>query len=365
MSENSPPEAHGISSLQKRSQELPPQATVHASLWAQVAALAERESRDGRKVFLRWELRDATSELSFTMWDDHAQWGEAKSLIGQTPFVKITGDWSTGNYGLEPRNWLFAPMSPEEEAEILEGDPELRARQAADYAQIEAFVAAFTEPRLKALSELFLERFGSKFRRTGAARTYHHARRGGLVEHVAQMMRTAAAVAVVYPELHADLVLAGVLFHDCGKLWENRYSRSGFEMPYREAGELIGHIPMGMELVNALWRELTAGEQAEAWAKLEPSNEKVRLHLLHLIASHHGELAFGSPVQPKTPEAQLLHYVDNIDAKMEMFRGGYERVAEIAPGVHDIVRPIGRIVKPLGRPGLKDASDEIEDEPNV
>src|SRR5204863_8073579 len=129
----------------------------------------------------------------------------------------------------------------------------------------------------------------------------HHARRGGLVEHVAQMLRAATALSDAYPQLNRDLLAAGVLFHDAGKLWENGLPPDGFVMPFDERGELLGHIAIGIELVNALWRKLLGTAEALGWSELQPISEDVRLHLLHLIAAHHGELQFGSPVPPKTP----------------------------------------------------------------
>src|SRR5919108_323123 len=104
--------------------------------------------------------------------------------------------------------------------------------------------------------EAFLKEWGERFRRTAAARNYHHARPGGLVEHTAQMMRVAKEIAPLYPQLNVDLLLAGILFHDSGKLWENALPESGFVMNYDELGELIGHISIGLELVNSLWRKL-------------------------------------------------------------------------------------------------------------
>src|SRR5260370_5336777 len=125
------------------------------------------------------------------------------------------------------------------------------------------------------------------------------------------MMRIALSIATHYPELNVDLLIGGVLFHDSGNLWENQYPESGFIMGYDERGELMGHISIGLELVNSLWRKLSA-ENANAWKDLAPASEDVRLHLLHLIGAHHGEAQFGSPVSPKTPEAMALHYIDNL-----------------------------------------------------
>jgi 3'-5' exoribonuclease len=118
-------------------------------------------------------------------------------------------------------------------------------------------------------------------------------------------------------------------------------------MSYDERGELVGHISIGLELVNAFWRKLSA-ENAEAWKNLVPASEDVRLHLLHLIGAHHGEMEFGSPVAPKTPEAMALHYIDNLDARLEMFAGGYATARPLAPRIFDRVRPLpGNLVKSL------------------
>src|SRR5205085_2555337 len=136
----------------------------------------------------------------------------------------------------------------------------------------------------------------------------------GLVEHVAQMMRLAMAIQPLYSQLNLDLLIAGVLFHDAGKLWENHLPETGFTMGYDERGELMGHISIGLELVNSIWRKLQTEENTRAWNSLKPASEDVRMHLLHLIGAHHGEPQFGSPVSPKTPEAMALNYIDNLDA---------------------------------------------------
>jgi 3'-5' exoribonuclease len=143
------------------------------------------------------------------------------------------------------------------------------------------------------------------------------------------MMRVAKQIAPLYPELNLDLLLAGILFHDSGKLWENALPENGFVMNYDELGELMGHISIGLEMVNALWRRLRL-ENADTWRHLSPASEDVRMHLLHLIGAHHGEPEFGSPVAPKTPEAMALHYIDNLDARLEMFAAGYTTAKPLA-----------------------------------
>lgn len=314
-------------------------------LHVQVESRLEKTTSAG-SPFFEVKLVDAADALLWRVFDNNPQFHDVAKLT-RNAFIQIAGQWMDGKYGLEPRQTQMRALSEEETSTLLLGDPDLAARQQADYDDITAFIESIRDPRLLKLCSVFLERHGERFRRTGAARRNHHARRGGLVEHVAQMMRCAAAVAGVYPHLNRDLMIAGVLFHDCGKLWENVYVESGFTMPYNLTAEMLGHIPLGLELVNKLWRDVME-QSAVEWTTLEPASESVRLHLLHLIAAHHGTLEFGSPVLPKTPEAIALHHVDNIDAKLEMFRRAYETGKELAPGIIEKFAPWPvNIVAPL------------------
>jgi len=162
------------------------------------------------------------------------------------------------------------------------------------------------------------------------------------------MMRSAEAICVAYPILNRDLMTAGVLLHDSGKLWENSLPADGFVMPYDERGEMMGHIPIGMELTNRLWRQLADRPEYDEWKKMTPRIDEVRLHLTHLILSHHGELQYGSPVLPKTPEAFALHYIDNLDAKMEMLSAAYQTAGLLAPRIYEKAWPLPtNLVAPL------------------
>lgn len=323
---------------------------VSASVHAQLDRVQVKPTKSGSE-YLELKLADAGDQFVLRVWGD----APAFPLIRPLPpgsFLAISGDWTSGQYGLEPRQWTARLLEPEERAALLGGPPALREKQETDFATIGVLVDGMADPRLRALCRLFLEEYGERFRRTGAARDYHHARRGGLVEHVAQMMRSASALAEVYPGTNRDLLLTGVLFHDSGKLWENCYEKEGFAMPYSEPAELLGHISLGIELVNRLWRQLMDSPQAAEWKTasppLEPAAETVRLHLLHLIGAHHGEFQFGSPVLPRTPEAVLLHHVDNIDAKLEMLADSYATSTLLAPNIFERRRPLpGNAVRPL------------------
>ena len=316
---------------------------VHAVVPVVVDAVTEKASKDG-KPFLEVQLVDARDRFVLRVWSDNGQFTAAQELAAGA-CLKLEGEFTVHpQFGLEAKRWSFDALTGEAKEEFLAGPADLRAKQEEDYKFISAEIAAMKDPRLKALGESFLEKFGPRFRRTAAARFFHHARRGGLVEHTAQMMRYANAICAANPDLHRDLLVSGVLFHDCGKLWENCIEEDGFNMPFDERGELLGHINIGIELVNSLWKALPLDD----WKTMQPDNEDVRLHLLHLVAAHHGELEFGSPVQPKTPEAIALHYIDNLDAKLEMLARGYESAATVAERVYDKVRPLNvRLVAPL------------------
>lgn len=319
---------------------------VTARVRVQVEAAAPRLTRE-QKPYCELILADSCDRMTLRVWSDHPAY-KACSALKAEDFIELTGEFhSNSQYGLEAQKWMTRPLTEQEKLELLQGPADLRAKQAADWEFITKTASAISDPRLRALCDAFLKEWGERFRRSAAARNYHHARRGGLVEHTAQMMRVALQIAPLYPELNVDLLSAGILFHDSGKLWENHLPESGFTMGYDERGELIGHISIGLELVNSLWRKVSA-ENADARKNLVPSSEDVRMHLLHLVGSHHGEMQFGSPVFPKTPEAMALHYIDNLDARLEMFSAGYTTAKRLADRIFDRVRPLpGNLVKPL------------------
>jgi 3'-5' exoribonuclease len=337
------PELLTLSAIRQAAQNGPVDARVHV----QVDAAAAKMTRE-QKPYCELTLADSAARMTLRVWSDHPEFKACDSLQVQD-FVELSGEFQQHQqFGLDAKRWTVRALSAQEIAELLQGPPELRARQATDWALIIERVVAIGDPRLRVLCETLIADYGERFRRTAGARSYHHARRGGLVEHTAQMMRLAVQIAPVYPQLNLDLLIAGILFHDAGKLWENHLPETGFTMGFDERGELMGHISIGLELVNSLWRKALASDAASGWRELSPASEDVRLHLLHLIGAHHGEPQFGSPVCAKTPEAMALNYIDNLDARMEMFTAGYLTAKPLADRIFDRVRPLpGNLVKPL------------------
>jgi 3'-5' exoribonuclease len=330
------------------------------SLHAQIDEVALKRTKD-QKPYLEILLRDRTAHFPLRVWSDHPSFGFC-SEVRTGEFVEVQGEFLvSAAFGLEARNWNIRFLTAAEKADLLAGPPDIRERQSIDYSAIESFTASIRDPRLRELSLLFLREFGDRLQRAAGARNYHHARRGGLVEHIAQMMRAGDAMAAVYPVLNRDLVLAGALFHDSGKLWENCFPKQSFIMPYDFRAELIGHVSMGIELVNRLWLRLKEGPEFSSWNPLSPDSDLVRLPLIHLVASHHGEKQFGSPVEPKTPEAMALHLIDNLDAKLEMMSSTYQHGKRLGPEVIERVRPLPtNLVAPLVA-----FSEEIEEKTAV
>ena len=186
--------------------------------------------------------------------------------------------------------------------------------------QLLGFVESFTDPHLKALLSAMLAdpRIAAPYREAPAAKQLHHAWLGGLLEHVISLLTLADRVQPHYPILDRDLLLTGVVLHDIGKITELAWD-VGFE--YTTEGVLLGHIQMGASL---------AEKAMDAMPGFPP---RLRTLVLHLILSHHGKLEFGSPKLPMIPEALVLNFLDDLDAKMQAMQGEFDRCArEGRPG---------------------------------
>ncbi len=249
-----------ISSLKEQSGEVPLIASVNAQLQARAV-----KTTKGGKPYFDLVFADSSGSLNLKVWSDTPLHSQAESLA-LNAIVRLEGEWTQNQYGVNGNGVSWASLDEGAIADFLAGDPVTRQKQEQDFAYITAACGKLSDPRLNKLCAKFFETMGDRFRRTAAARKNHHARRGGLVEHVAQMMRSAEAICGVYPELNRDLIVAGVLFHDCGKLWENSYPEDGFGQIHSKYGEMLGHIPLGIELANKLWQDLLGASEFEEFS---------------------------------------------------------------------------------------------------
>lgn len=177
--------------------------------------------------------------------------------------------------------------------------------------EIRAIVAEIRNPHVRALLESFLDdaELGSAFERAPAAKSIHHARRGGLADHTLSVMRLAQSVSDRYPQLDRDLLVAGAFLHDFGKARE--LTAAGED--YTDEGKLVGHLVVTCQLIHE-----KAGKIADFPRELE-------WRLTHLVVAHHGRLEYGSPKEPVTLEAMVVHALDDLDTRVSSFEQLFER----------------------------------------
>jgi 3'-5' exoribonuclease len=182
--------------------------------------------------------------------------------------------------------------------------------------ELRGIVDGISNPHLQALLNAVLadEDVVRRYKRAPAAKTIHHAFLGGLIEHVLSLCTLAKLTAGHYAGIDLDLLLTGAVLHDIGKIYELNYER-GFS--YSTEGQLIGHISIAMRMV---------GEKLHG---LPDFPLLLRSLVEHLILSHHGKLEYGSPKTPQFPEAMLLHYLDDMDSKMESMRALIENDRQV------------------------------------
>jgi 3'-5' exoribonuclease len=271
--------------------------------------VAEKETRTTRegKPYLRLELADRTGSIEARMWEGFEAAAES---IARDSFVKVQARVETYRGRLQLNIERLRRAEPEE-IELADFFPHTTHDVEALYGRLMEIVAAMTNPHLKALLERLLgdPDLAAKLKRAPAAKSIHHAYLGGLLEHIVSLCELCRAVAPRYPEINLDLLLAGAILHDIGKIEELSYDGS---FGYTTEGLLLGHIVQGLALVR---RRIDS---------VENFPPELRVAVEHMIVSHHGQYEFGSPRLPMFPEALLLHYLDDLDSKMAAMRATLE-----------------------------------------
>ena len=266
-----------------------------------------RQKKSG-EPYLTLTLADRTGELDAKMWDNAA---EALYTFDRDDFVRVKGLYQIFQNRPQLTVHKIQPVAASE-LEPSDYFPASKRDRDEMFRELQSRIGDVRNPHIKALLEAVFadESIASRFRTAPAAKTVHHAWIGGLIEHVLSLCDLAKLAAAHYPHIDLDLLLAGVLLHDIGKIDELTYTRS---FGYSNQGQLLGHITIGVRMIEEKLR-LIPGFPAP-----------LRDLLLHMILSHHGELEFGSPKVPLFPEALLLHLLDNLDSKMECMRALIEK----------------------------------------
>ena len=274
-----------------------------------VRRLEKRRTKDG-KPFLSLVLGDKTGSLKARVWEETLK--KCPHPLAECDFVGVTGQVEAYQGDLQLNVTYIEPVENirERGGDLQEFDPEdLILATNYDRNDLWRELWEIAETRinlpLRSLVLAILTKYQAEFMSWPGAEFVHHAYVGGLLEHTWSVARLAVRSLEVYPSLNQDLVLAGAILHDLGKIKE--LARP--ECPKRTVpGGLVGHIVLGWEMVR---------EEAQA---INFPDEDVLRELEHIIIAHHGSEEFGSPIIPKTPEAFLVFYLDEIDAKLHMAR---------------------------------------------
>jgi 3'-5' exoribonuclease len=258
--------------------------------------------------YLELKLGDASGDLKAFLWDVRAVEGDMDAIRSDV-FVRVKGAVTSYNGRLQLKLDKARFAGDAEVGDFSAFFP-VSARPVPEMlAELDACIGSVRDPWIRQLlSGLFVEdaALRTAFAQAPAAKSMHHAFLGGLLEHTLSILGMADRACGHYRGLNRDLVVAGVFLHDVGKTAELSYQRS---IGYTDAGNLLGHIAIESEWIN------------RAVGKIPGFPEELRMQILHIVLSHHGRLEFGSPVLPKTPEALLVHYLDDLDGKLEvMFR---------------------------------------------
>ncbi len=280
------------------------------------------ETRNG-KPYDNLLLQDKTGILDGKVWDPNSQ-GIAD--YEEKDFIEVYGEVISYNGNLQIN---IKQIRKAEEGEYDPADymPTTEKNVASMFEELTAYIRQIKSPHLKKLLEYFFvkdEDFIKRFKSHSAAKTVHHGFSGGLLEHTLSVLHLCEYFAGAYPIIDRDLLFAAAICHDIGK---TRELSSFPDNDYTDEGQLIGHIVIGVEMID------------EALRSVPDFPEKLANELKHCVIAHHGELEYGSPKKPALAEALALNLADNADAKMqtltEIFKGktgtewlGYNRLFE-------------------------------------
>jgi len=269
-----------------------------------------------KKQYLDMNLADSTGEVNAKKWDLAEAELPALSAIKEGDIVKVKAQVSEWNNQTQLRV-LKVRKSNETDNLNMEDFIKAAPEDSEDmYAYIFARAEEIQDEDFRKLTTHLLEKNKDRLMYYPAATKNHHAEYGGLLWHLKRMLMSGIALSDIYGFLNRDLVVTGVIIHDIEKLNEIDANENGVSTGYSMKGQLLGHITQGVTLVDEICKELGVSEEKA-------------IVLEHMVLSHHYEPDFGSPKKPMFPEAELLHYLDIMDARMYDME---EAISNLAPG---------------------------------
>jgi 3'-5' exoribonuclease len=310
--------------------DLEPGARVDTSFLVQTK---ERKIARNGSAYLDLVLRDSTGSVRAKLWDCD----RPGLIIEQDDIVSVSGFLESyqGTPQLTVRKIVRIAIDAPDLIDYLprtRRDPDEmfsdlldRIQQLPEGPLRELLLSIFTDPEITA-----------RYKFVPAAIAMHHAFLGGLLEHVTSLLELAEKVCDHYAWLDRSLVYAGLLLHDLGKIEEIGFERS---FRYTTRGQLLGHITIGIEMIE---------EKIRAMPDFPP---RLRDQIVHMVLSHHGKAEFGSPKEPVFPEALAVHYLDDLDSKLESMRQQYETDKDRQGDWTSRNRALGRELLKVAPPG--------------
>ncbi len=266
-----------------------------------VKKVAERTAKNGA-TFLTVDFADKTGSFGVVIFSDSPYCTFFKTEAPEGSVVLLTGTTAYYQERFSPKVMDLRLVTKDEYAkypvaDLIDASTENPVEM---WDELQTFIGKIQNEKLRDTVLKALEEVGELFRSHPAGRSMHHAYRHGLLEHTLHVARDCEALLPNYKEIHADLARAGAVLHDIGKVYELSYDLT---TKYSRLGILQGHVVLGYRIVRGAG--LKAGLETELLERLE-----------HIMLAHQGELEYGAPVRPATPEALFIFHIDNLDAKM-------------------------------------------------
>lgn len=258
------------------------------------------KTSSNNKKYLDMTLADKTGEINAKLWN--IENGE-ESTYKAGQLVKVRGTVTLWQNSLQFKITKLRLTDEEDDVDVVDYVPAAPIPAVEMYNEVMSFVEKIEDADVKNIVAKIYDMYKEPLMTAPAAKSNHHAVRSGLLYHMLRMLRSAEVLCGVYPNLNPDLVYAGVLLHDIEKINEMNADDLGIVSEYTFDGQMLGHIIMGIKTIERVAIEVGA------------DHEKAML-LQHMVLTHHYEPEYGSPKKPMIPEAEMLHYLDMIDARM-------------------------------------------------
>jgi 3'-5' exoribonuclease len=277
-----------------------------------VVASKQVKNKKRGDPYLSVTLGDCSGRLQANMWDNVA---DALDAFNQDDFIKVKGMIQKYNGRWQLTIHKVRKLA-DREIDYTDYLPKTPKNVDQLWRTLGEFVETIDNRWLKQLLHEFMadDAIATAYKNAPAAKTLHHAYVGGLLDHVVSLFTVCDLAVRNYPQVNRDLLLTGAFLHDIGKIHELTYQRS---IAYTTKGQLLGHMIIELEMLH------------QRLAQIPDFPDELKIMIEHLIISHHGQYEFGSPKLPMFPEALMLHYLDDLDSKMESMRAQFERESEL------------------------------------